>query len=107
MLPKINRADKKTIDRVFKEGKFLNSPSFTFRYLRTEALTPRLSFLAPKSIAKLAVKRNALRRWGYRALEKNMQHVPRGLVGAFIFKRSPVDQQTFQNEIETILCKIN
>ena len=30
MLPKKNRVDKKTIERIFKEGKFINSPKFNF-----------------------------------------------------------------------------
>lgn len=108
MLAKRNRADKKTIDLLFKEGKSIFSPSLTFRFILTGRPLPfRISFIAPKSVAKLAVKRNLLRRRGYAALRKYIGRAPLGLVGAFVFKKYQDDVLILQDEIEKILSTIN
>ncbi len=90
MLPKKNRLTMKDIQRIFKDGKFLNSPNLTFKFIRnTASLQSRISFIAPKSVAKGAIKRNLLRRRGYAAFKKYINKTPAGLYGAFIFgKRS-------------------
>ena len=122
MLPKRNRADKKQIETIFKEGRFLTSPNLMFKFtslqkglsfgapLRTvlkERGVPKISFIAPKSVAKLAVKRNLLRRRGYSALKKHINQFPAGLIGAFIFKKPINSVLEIENEIKTILNKIN
>jgi ribonuclease P protein component len=108
MLKKKNRADRKAVDKIFKEGKFLNSPNLTFKYIKDQRfLTARISFVAPKSVAKLAVKRNLLRRRGYRALEKHIDCFPLGILGVFVFKKYQDDILIIENEIKEILSKIN
>jgi ribonuclease P protein component len=115
MLPKKNRADKKAIEMIFKacppngrEGKFLNSTNLTFKYIKTDSLnTPRISFIAPKNIAKLAVQRNLLRRCGYSVLKKYIKQFPLGLVGVFVFKKYQDDVLILENEIKSILSKTN
>jgi ribonuclease P protein component len=108
MLPKENRADKKTINLLFKEGKPVFSPNLTFRFILTgKPLSPRISFIAPKSVAKLAVTRNLLRRRGYAALKTYIERFPAGLAGAFVFKRHQEDVLTLEDEIKKILDKIN
>lgn len=108
MLLKKNRADKSTVDHVFKEGKFVNSPVLTFKFiLERGRATPRISFIAPKNIAKFAVDRNLLRRRGYSVLKKHLEDFPSGLVGVFIFKKFEDDILILENEIKTILHKIH
>jgi ribonuclease P protein component len=107
MLPKKNRADTKTVEKIFKLGKFINSPNLTFKFISTGDKKTRISFIAPKSVAKLAVQRNSLRRLGYSALQKNWRHSPVGLSGVFIFRKSEKDVSILENEIKTILAKIN
>lgn len=108
MLAKKNRASTKEVHRVFKEGRFLNSPNLTFKYIRMLKSSPtRISFIAPKSVAKLAVKRNELRRRGYAALSKHLSVFPAGLIGVFIFKKWEDDISIIENEIKNILTKIN
>lgn len=108
MLPKQNRVDKKNIDLLFKEGKFLVSPSFTFKFiLNTDNKEQRISFIAPKSIAKLAVKRNLLRRHGYEVLYKYIHQFPVGFLGVFVFKKFEDDISIIEDEIKKILNKIN
>jgi ribonuclease P protein component len=113
MLPKKNRVDTRTVELIFKKGKSLSSPSLTFKFLdirftgRTCGNSPRVSFVAPKSIAKLAVTRNLLRRRGYSALKNPLKHFPAGLVGVFVFKKYQDDVSILQNEIKGILDKIN
>jgi ribonuclease P protein component len=108
MLPKKNRADKKAVERIFKEGKFINSSFLTFKFiLNNNSTVPRISFIAPKSVAKLAVKRNLLRRIGYNALGKYLDQFPAGILGAFVFKKYQDDISIIENEIKNILSKIN
>ena len=108
MLPKKNRVDKRDIDFLFKKGNFINLPNLSFKFiLTTDKVLPRISFIAPKNIAKLAVKRNFLRRRGYGALQKYINNFPLGLIGVFVFKKYQEDVLIVENEIKNILDKIN
>ncbi len=108
MTPKRNRAGKADIEKIFKTGKFLNSPTLTFKFIREKGLSsPRISFIAPKTIAKKATDRNRLRRRGYYALRKYIGRFPADIVGAFVFKKPILDANELENELQTILHKIN
>ena len=115
MLPKKNRADTKTVERIFKacpptgrDGSFFNSANLTFKFIMTrDSAPPRISFIAPKSIAKIAVQRNFLRRCGCIALQKHIDKFPAGLLGVFIFKKYQDDISIIENEIKNVLNKIN
>jgi len=107
MLPKKNRVDTRSVKKIFQEGKFINSPNLTLKFLKNSDNKTRISFIAPKSLAKLAVKRNLLRRRGYKALEKYFKDFPLGLTGVFIFKKCQDDINIIEKEIESILHKIN
>ena len=106
MLPKKNRADKKAVERIFKEGRFLNFPNLTFKYLRSNGKDTKISFIAPKNIAKLAVKRNLLRRRGYAVLRKYINDFPIGLLGVFLFKKYQDDLTIIESEVKNTLEKI-
>lgn len=107
MLLKKNRADKKVVEKVFKEGKFINSSYLTFKFLATNKFpTPHISFIVPKNISKLAVKRNLLRRRGYTALKKYFTKFP-PILGVFIYKKYQDDVLILENEIKNILSKID
>ncbi|KKQ21388.1 MAG: Ribonuclease P protein component [Candidatus Nomurabacteria bacterium GW2011_GWA1_37_20] len=107
MLPKKNRADKKAVEEIFKKGKFIDSLNLTFKFLITPEKERKISFIAPKSIAKKAVERNYLRRLGYSALEKILNNFPAGIMGVFIFKRYENNILIIENEVKNILNKIN
>lgn len=107
MLKKQNRANKKEVDLIFKQGRFLNSLNLTFKFILTSEKTRKISFIAPKSVAKLAVRRNILRRHGYDALKKYLDQFPIGILGAFVFKKYQDDVLVIENEIKSILSKIN
>ena len=107
MLPKKNRMDKKGIDLLFKEGKSIVSPNLTFKFLITKLPVSRISFIAPRAVAKLAVKRNLLRRRGYSAFKKHISQFPLGITGVFVFKKYQDDISVIENEIKNILDKIN
>lgn len=107
MLPKKNRAVTKEVEQIFKEGKFLNSPNLSFRYLRNNGKEVKISCVAPKSVAELAVRRNLLRRRGYAALGKNLHLSPSGILGVFVFKKYQDDISILENEIKNVFSKIN
>jgi len=108
MLPKKNRADTKAVEKIFKEGRFLNSPNLTFKFiLKGNSVSPQISFIVPKTVSRLAVKRNFLRRLGYNALQKHLEQFPTGISGVFVFKKYQDDTSVLENEIQNILSKIN
>lgn len=125
MLPKKYRVNKKGIDLLFKEGKSINSDNLIFKFLNIDGDEGKISFIAPKNIAKSAVERNRLRRLGYSALKNYLGSLAPGIQGVFIFKKyqappvgSPVgllpkglqprdDISVISNEIKNILNKIN
>ena len=107
MLPKKNRASKKEVDLIFKQVKVIISSNFTFKYFKNHTKIVKISFIAPKGVVKLVVKRNLLRRRGYSALKKYIEQFPSGLVGVFVFKKYQEDISIIENEIKNILSKIN
>jgi len=107
MLPKKNRVDKKTAEKIFKEGWFIGSPNLTLKFLIISGGQKQISFVVPKTVSKKAVGRNLLRRRGYIALSKHFKNFPAGLRGVFIFKKHHDDVLMLENEIERVLSKIN
>lgn len=107
MLAKKNRVVTGEVDKIFKEGRFLNSSNLTFKYIILKSAPPRISFIAPKNIAKHAVERNLLRRHGYQALKKYFHKFPPGLIGVFIFKKLEDNILIIEDEIKNILAKVN
>ena len=107
MLSKKNRANTKEVGLIFKEGNSLSSTSLIFKYLKNSERETKISFIAPKNAAKLAVQRNFLRRLGYRVLEKYIKQFPAGITGVFVFKSYQDDILILENEIKNILHKIN
>ena len=107
MLSKINRIDRKGVEQIFKSGRFINSTHLSFKFILTQTnISPQVSFIVPKTVSKLAVKRNALRRIGYNALKKYIDIFPLGIKGVFIFKKTQENISILENEIKEILQKI-
>ncbi|MES2023461.1 MAG: ribonuclease P protein component [Patescibacteria group bacterium] len=134
MLPKKNRLDRKLVENIFKNGRFLNSLNLSFKFLPQQSNTPhpnpllikergqnantRISFITPKTASKKAVIRNLLRRRGYAVLKKYINHLPSGFTGAFVFGKKSVENfggkkktnynpiQNLENEIKNIIAKI-
>lgn len=108
MLPKKSKVGTKEVERIFKEGRFVGSSNLTFKYkLKGGATAPKISFIVPKSVAKLAIQRNLLRRRGYSALKNSLILFPASLIGVFIFKKYQDDVSILENEIKNVLNKIN
>ncbi|MFZ2072675.1 MAG: ribonuclease P protein component [Minisyncoccia bacterium] len=121
MLSKNNRADKKAVDQIFKEGRFVNSTNLTLKFINLlqKNTHPRISFIVPKTVSKKAVVRNLLRRRGYAVLRKYFKQFPSGFLGVFIFNKkggevfsgrknknkNPIKE--LENEIKLILNKLN
>jgi ribonuclease P protein component len=106
MLSKRNRVNKKETEIIFIQGKFLNSPCFAFKFIKSGLVAPKISFVVPKSISKLAVKRNLLRRKGYQAIKKHIASLPSGISGVFIYKKYEEDLSVLENEVKNILDQV-
>lgn len=111
MLPKKNRANKKDIEKLFKNKGFLSSHTLTFRYslLSRPGLDSRISFIVPKKVTKSAFLRNKLRRIGYLALEKQIKILSFPIIGVFTFIKIIKNEaeKDITNEIKQIFSKIN
>jgi ribonuclease P protein component len=106
MLPKKNRADKKTIEKIFKRSFFLSSPNLNFRYFKSKNEEGhKISFIVPKTISKKAVERNSLRRKGYINLQKNLSLIPFPVNGVFSFRKKNIEN--IENEIKNIFKEIS
>jgi ribonuclease P protein component len=107
MLPKNQRVERKPIKQIFEQGRFLNGSSLTLKFTRDpKAKKAKISFIAPKSVAKTAVERNSLRRKGYRAIKPHMSSLPNDLSGVFIFKKKEINILDLENEISVLLSKV-
>ena len=97
MFSKKNRLEKKKVEQIFKQGKFVSSPNLTFKYIAVSPLShpnkPKISFISPKTTSKKSVDRNLLRRRGYAALKKHIDQLPSNIMGVFIFSKK--SQQVF------------
>jgi len=109
MLPKKNRANKKTIEKIFKKSIFIGSHSLNLKYFfNKDNTSPRVSFIVPKTVEKKATERNFLRRKGYLILEKYWNKIPNDFVGVFIFNKQKEKNlpEVIEEDIKIILNKI-
>src|SRR3989344_9494954 len=107
MTPKKNRINKKEADQIFATGRSVHSLALSFKFIFSKSgLPPKISFIAPKSVSKLASGRNYLRRKGYAALEKKLPFFPMGIIGVFIFKKNEYSVPAIEKEIEDILKRL-
>ncbi len=118
MLSKKNRVNKKLIDIIFKEGKFINSPNLTLKFIKEGFLSPKIAFITPKTTSKKAIDRNLLRRRGYFIIKKYLKCFPTGFDGAFVFGKKSMEifggkknkiknpVKSLENEIKIILYKL-
>ena len=92
MFLKRNRVDKKTIEHVFKDGRFYSSANLTFKYIvKKDQKETRVSFIVPKTVSKKATDRNLLKRRGYAVLKKYLKTLPCSVVGVVIFNKKALN----------------
>ena len=108
MLKKGERAGKKNIERIWRRGKQVASLNFSFRFLPSASLTPKISVIVPKSVSKLSSTRNLLRRRVYAVLLslKKLDKLPKA-EGAIMFKKNPGKFSKIEHEISEIFAKTN
>ena len=119
MLSKKNRTNKKLVDKIFKEGRFINSPNLTLKFIKDQSVNSRVGFIAPKTVSKKAVDRNLLRRRGYFIIKKYLVSFPANFAGVFVFGKKSMSifgekkNKTknpilvLENEIKIILSKLS
>ena len=104
---------------VFKKGSFLASSNLSLKFIKNDQKDPKISFVIPKSVVKSAVKRNFLKRRGYRTIKSKLNMLPDGFLGAFIFGKKSMEVFygkksgdfdpifNLNKEIDEIIRKIN
>lgn len=85
MLPKKNRLNREEFNNVWKNGKRVHSPVFTFIFVNNLEKKGNFSCVISKKVQKTAVKRNLLRRSIYGSIDTlNGRNI--GISGIFILK---------------------
>lgn len=88
MFSKKNRVSKSLFLSILEKGKIISSPVFLFKYIKSN--DSRIAFVASKTVSKLAIGRNKLRRQGYSALREI--GIPLGYNGIFFYKKGNKDK---------------
>ncbi len=85
-----------------EKGNIVSGSLFLFRYIKQEI--PQYAFVAPKKIAKGAVKRNSLRRAGYNILRPYNLKTNAGI---FFYKKEALTSNPIEirKDIDLILKK--
>ena len=102
MLSKKKRVTKEIFQTIMDKGNIVSGSFFTFRYIKQEI--PQFAFVAPKKIAKNAVKRNYLRRQGYNVLRLYSLNSNAGI---FFYKKEALvaNKLEIKRDIDFILKK--
>ena len=102
MLPKSKRVTKNTFQIIMEKGSVISSSFFLFRYIKQEL--PQYAFVVPKKVAKMAAKRNSLRRKGYNTLRS---YSLKSGAGIFFYKKEglSVSITDIKKDIEFLLKK--
>ncbi|MFA7000183.1 MAG: ribonuclease P protein component [Candidatus Paceibacterota bacterium] len=102
MLSKKKRITKDIFQTILKKGNIVSSSFFLFRYIKETS--PRYAFVAPKKIAKTAVKRNSLRRIGYNILRS---YDLQSCAGIFFYKKEALTATNLdlKKDIDSFLKK--
>lgn len=88
MFAKGTRVTTEEFDVVMKQGRIFHVPHFTLRLIEEKGLTKSLfSVVAPKSVTKLAVSRNKLKRQMRVALKGAIQPDLKGYKGILFAKK--------------------
>ena len=115
MLPKVNRADKKTLDIFFssdpnrkKVFRTAHSTLFSVKSTETDTKESRFTFVVSSSVEKTAVGRNLLKRRARAIVAKSLNKLKGGHVVMFIFKKPAVTAEfkDLEKEIELVFPKI-
>ncbi|HEY0221174.1 MAG TPA: ribonuclease P protein component [Candidatus Paceibacterota bacterium] len=108
MLPKKRRIVRKDFSYISNSGKRLHSPIFLLNLAKNKANSAsQVAFSVSKKTEKSAVKRNKLRRLGYRVLENNIKLIKPGFFAHFLFKKikSFPEYEEIEKEVVELLSK--
>ena len=102
MLPKKKRVTKEIFQTIMEKGNIVSGSFFVFRYIKQDV--PQYAFVAPKKVAKTAVRRNSLRRSGYNILRL---YNLKSNAGIFFYKKEALNSDNIEikKDIDFILKK--
>lgn len=101
MLPKKNRIPREIFDPLWKSGKRLASPLFSFQYVPSPNADSRFSAVVSKKVAKTAVQRNSIRRKVYNSLKNIIPLIKKPIHATFHVKTAILQASLAEIEKET------
>jgi ribonuclease P protein component len=109
MLSRKNRVPRELFPFLLKNGKKYASAHIFLRVVRfseeDRVLNTRFSFVVSAKVAKKAVDRNKLRRFGYEIVGKDVDNFKNGFVAVFFYTKDAlkISKKELLNEINTLL----
>jgi ribonuclease P protein component len=98
MLPKKKRIPRSLFPLLLKEGKTFKNDLFLVKIAFDKVPGGKFSFSISKKIAKSAVVRNKMRRWGYHFIQNHLNMIPDALLANFSFRKMPKNKgEVFEN----------
>lgn len=85
-------------------AKFYQSDIFLFKYLEKKD-NKRFCFSISKKVAKKAVLRNRLRRWGYDGVRTYLEGIKNNVIILFVYKKIPKNKDEVLENIKYLLNK--
>lgn len=102
MIPKKNRINREDFGKLLKNGKFINSGTFSVRYLRNSLNLSHFSVVVAKKVAPKAVSRNKIRRRIYSILNEWQKTAKNPYFMAFFAKKGAEGATFAETEAEII-----
>lgn len=100
MLAQKNRLPRELFDPVWKNGRRLSSPLFSFQYVPAPLGEARFSAVVSKKVSKTAVGRTRIRRRIYNALAKIIPNLGTPIHAAFHAKPPALNATAAETERE-------
>lgn len=105
MLDKKQRIPRSMFPLLNNGGSILRSDIFLFRFVPSKELNSRFCFSVSKKVAKKAVIRNKVRRWGYVEVKKIIPNLKTNIVAMFHYKKIPNDKSEVEKNLEYVFKK--
>lgn len=104
MLPKHKRVSREDMGFIKKANVFGSNDLFSLRAIEKGLPNSKISFSVSKKVAKSAVVRNRLRRFGYRSVESIIDSIKNYLI-VFYFKKIPKGFEEVEEGVKDLLNK--
>lgn len=102
MLPKSQKISRQDFS-LLRGAKVFKNSLFLLKFAHFKGENSKFTFLVSKKVAKNAVERNKLRRWGYQVMVSLRPRLSGSVIAQFSFLKIPQDQEEVSENLYAIL----